>query len=63
MNEIGQVIAWQFTKSTSIDEVCALLQGLASRLNHESSLPFTIYVDNCCLLRQKLVEIMGPNFW
>ena len=32
MNEVGQVIAWQLTKSTSIDEVHNLLQNVAGRL-------------------------------
>lgn len=33
MNEVGQVIAWQLTKTTSIDEVQLLLNNLATRLN------------------------------
>jgi len=61
MNEVGQVIAWQLTKSTSIDEVHNLLQNVAGRLCLESSTLFPIYVDNCCLLRQKLLHSIGPN--
>lgn len=61
MNEVGQVIAWQLTKSTSIDEVHNLLQNVAGRLHLESSTLFPIYVDNCCLLRQKLLHSIGPN--
>lgn len=59
MNEVGQIIAWQLTRSTSLDEVELLLANLATRLRKESVLP--IYVDNCCLLREKLAGIMGSN--
>ena len=58
MNEIGQVIAWQLAKSTSIDEVELLLNRLTARLT-TASLP--VYIDNCCQLREKLTNIMGTN--
>ena len=58
MNKIGQVIAWQLAKSTSIDEVELLLNRLTARLT-TASLP--VYIDNCCQLREKLTNIMGTN--
>ena len=63
MNEVGQVIAWQLTKSMSLDEVELLLKNLANRLgmHHGSSSELPIYIDNCCLLRDKLTGIMGSH--
>ena len=58
MNEVGQVIAWQLTKSTSVDEVKTLLMKLTTCLQHPQ-LP--VYIDNCCLLRDKLTDIMGAD--
>ena len=56
---MGQVIAWQLTKSTSLDEVQPLLNNLASRFITNRHL--LIYVDNCCSLRDKLTTMMGPD--
>ncbi len=62
MNEVGQVIAWQLTRSTSLDEVEFLLTNLAIRLStHGASSRLSVYVDNCCQLRCKLTAIMGSN--
>ena len=58
MNEFGQVIAWLFTKSTSVDEGRALLEGIRGRLKPSDS-PLLILADNCCLIRNKLEEIFG----
>ncbi len=59
MNEIGQVIAWQLTRSTSLDEVKSLLSNLAARLIRDGEL--LVYVDNCCTLRDKLICMMGST--
>ena len=62
MNEIGQIIAWQLVRTTSMDEVKALLSNLAARLSkYRGSLELPVYVDNCCQLRDKLTTIMGSN--
>lgn len=50
MNDIGQVISWQLTQTTSLDEVELLLNNLARRLKISTlSSKFLVYVDNCCL--------------
>ena len=58
MNEVGQVIAWQLTKSPAIAEVELLLKKLTARLQCPQLL---VYIDNCCSLRDKLVVIMGKD--
>ncbi len=60
MNEIGQVIAWQLTKTTSLDETKLLFNNLATRLTKDRS-NLLIFVDNCCTLRDKLIGMMGSN--
>ena len=61
MNEVGQVIAWQLTKTTSMDEVELLLANVANRFQKQSSSELPVFVDNCCLLRDKLTAIMGSR--
>lgn len=58
LNNIGQVIAWQFTKTTSIDECTDLLAALQQRLQSNVG---EVYVDNCCSIRQKIQGIFGKN--
>lgn len=53
MNEIGQ---WQFTSSTSIDEVHPLLVHIKSRLVQDATLQ--VFVDNCTV-RSKMHAIFG----
>ena len=58
LNSNGQVVAWQLTKSTSIAESDCLLKNLTKR----AKLPIkTLYVDNCCKLRNKIKAIFGSN--
>ena len=61
MNEVGQVLAWQFTRSTSIDEVTNLLKNLQCRLKNKWVTPGKVYVDNCCQLEQKVKAIFGQD--
>ena len=49
LNNVGQVLAWKFTQTTSIDEAANLLQSLFMRLQRSSSPCQAIYVDNCCV--------------
>lgn len=58
MNAVGQVVGWQFTSTTSIDEVCALLLHIKSRTQNQQ---VQLFVDNCCTVRNKLQEIFGNN--
>lgn len=61
LNNIGQVIAWQFTKTTSLDECIDLLSALKERLQNSGAQLTELYVDNCCITRQKLQGILGPH--
>lgn len=61
MNEHGQVVSWQFTKTTSLDEVVMQLHNLCNRRSQSCWLPFTIFVDACCSQRQKLQQIFGED--
>lgn len=61
INELGQVICWQLTKSTSIDEVSSLLKKMKDRLSPDSLKDMLIFVDNCCSLKGKLTHLFGPD--
>lgn len=57
LNEIGQIVMWQFTKSTGFDEITAMLTHLQTRIHQ----PIIIFVDNCCQQRSKLQQIFGQD--
>ena len=61
MNEMGQIVAWKFTTSTSLDEVTFLLNNLHNRLKNTWLPPHRIFVDNYCSQRQKICVIFGPD--
>ena len=61
LNEHGQVILWQFTRTTSLDEVKEQLQNIHTRMTHSCRVPFTILVDACCSQRQKVKQIFGEE--
>ena len=61
LNEEGVVVSWQFTKSTSLEEVKPLLLALKERIELPERTPLTIYVDNCCHVRKQLQEIFGND--
>ena len=57
MNEKGHVVTWQLTKGTSFSEIETLLSDLKER----SPILKTIYIDDCCKLRQKLTSVFGEG--
>ena len=61
LNSIGQVIAWQFTKSTATAEVRTLLDSLSQRMSSSHNDISMIMTDNCCTVRHKLAEIFGSG--
>ena len=61
LNNIGQVIAWQLTQTTSISETGDLLSSLVERLHNKEAQFTAVYVDNCCTVRYKLQEHFGPE--
>ena len=58
LNDKGQVLTWQLTKGTSFGEVTVLLQSLAERPSDQLK---TVYVDDCCKLRNKIKNVFGPH--
>ena len=61
LNNIGQVIAWQFTRTTSTDECEDFLYALKDRCTWLGQPVMEVYVDNCCQSRNKLQPIFGQD--
>ena len=61
LNEVGQVLTWQLTNTTSIDEVKAVLESLAVRLKKQGVVLPLVMVDNCCNSRNKIKGIFGEH--
>lgn len=59
LNELGQVVTWQLTNSTSFDEVELLLSILKERIEQDT--PLVVYVDNCCQKKNKIQKLLGNN--
>ena len=59
MNQDGQVMGWQFTKSTGMDELKQLFLGIINRITDFQKL--VILADNCCNIHGKLSEVFGEN--
>ena len=59
LNENGEVVAWQLTNSTSLDEVEQTLSKVKERVDKGNDI--TLYVDNCCQVRRKLQQIFGTH--
>ena len=61
LNNVGQVIAWQFTKTSSIDECNCLLLALKDRMQMQGTPLIEVYVDNCCTTRGKIQALLGNH--
>jgi hypothetical protein len=61
MNNKGQIISWQLTKTTSLEETLPVLKVLSERLVKNQARPKIICVDNCCAVRKKLQDIFGRD--
>lgn len=59
MNEKGEVITWQFTKTKGYDEIALLLKKLKQRVASQGSKITYIDLDDCCHLRDKLCQTFG----
>ena len=57
LNNIGQVLTWQFTSSNSFNEITQMLSDLKTQIHQHN---ITVFV-NCCLQRSKLKEILGQD--
>ena len=61
LNEDGIVVGWQFTRSTSLEEVKPLLLALKERIELPKRTSLTVYVDNCCQVRRQIEQIFGND--
>ena len=59
MNEVGEVVTWQFTKTKSFSEVENLLKQFNKRNIGLNGTITTIYIDDCCNWRGKLQNLLG----
>ena len=60
MNELGQVLAWQFTSSTSIDEVTDLLKNIHIRLQNQWVTPGKVFAVNW---NKRLKQYLVKTHW
>lgn len=61
MNEKGQVIAWQATKGTCIEDASLLLQNVHLRLKKHGVEIRLILMAECCKQKEFIQSIFGPN--
>lgn len=61
MNEAGQVLTWQLTCSTSLDEAQPVLDSLSMRFRNQGVTVPLVLVDNCCNVRNKIKKIFGEQ--
>lgn len=61
MNNKGQVVTWQLTKGTSFGQIEHLLSELSHRALQQSQNIKTIYIDECCKLRNKVQSVFGTD--
>ena len=59
LNEKGHILDWQFTHSTSLDEITRLISGIQYRIHMQGKTTRMVIVDNCCTSRCKLQSILG----
>ena len=60
MNNKGQVVTWQLTKGTSFGQI-EHLSKLSHRALQQSQNIGTIYIDECCKLRNKVQSVFGKD--
>ena len=61
LNGNGQVVTWQLTSSTSLDQVQSVLRCVSERSKKQQQPIECIYVDDCCKVRKKLQTIFGDK--
>ncbi len=61
MNEEGEVLSWQLTKTETTSEVKELLESLLSRFRQKEALVHSIILDNCCQWRAFLQDVFGSD--
>lgn len=61
MNANGEVVTWQLTNGTSLDQVQIVLREVYERSRHQEQEIKCIYIDDCCKLRDKIKAIFGSS--
>ena len=61
MNGNGQIVTWQLTSGTSLDQVQSVLRCVSERSKKQQQAIKYIYVDDCCKVRMKLKRIFGDK--
>ena len=56
LNEKGEVLQWQFTRSENFNEVSAMFSDLRRRLQCQNTLLEGIIIDNCCKWKEGLTR-------
>ena len=59
MNSDGKIVSWQLTKGTSISQIEQCLYSINGRARDKGLLITSVYVDDCCKLRNKIKSIFG----
>ncbi|KAJ7182935.1 hypothetical protein C8R43DRAFT_968527 [Mycena crocata] len=59
LNELNDIISWRFCQSESPSEIFEVLEGIKARCKALGvDLPEIVVVDNCCHVRNKILESM-----
>ena len=53
------MLGWQFTDSTSLDDVSPLLQGIVRRHRKAGIDIKRVFVDNCCQVRGNFIQLFS----
>ena len=61
MNSNGQIVTWQLTKGTAIDQVDTALKDVFECSKLQKQVIEYVYIDDCCKLRNKLIQIFGST--
>lgn len=61
MNGVGKIVTWQFTKGTYFTLVEQVLRDLNIRSEQQQCKITTVYIDNCCSLRNKIQSALGND--
>ena len=61
MNSQGQVVSWQLTKGTGFAQIEHSLHTLFVRSQQQNCPVTTVYVDDCCKLRNKIRSVFGQE--
>ena len=57
MSDCGKILTWQLTRGTSFAEVETLLQNLKQHCHCLR----TVYTDDCCQVRNKVLKVLGSD--